>query len=68
VTALSPKLPGNGGFSGAPGIVMILLEKPFVTAVRRNIDGIVFRTINDPHYWKAEYEDQQRKLLLACRF
>nr|WP_173812966.1 hypothetical protein [Dendrosporobacter quercicolus]NSL49321.1 hypothetical protein [Dendrosporobacter quercicolus DSM 1736] len=48
--------------------MMILLEKPFVTAVRRNIDGIVFRTINDPHYWKAEYEDQQRKLLLACRF
>lgn len=56
------------GFSEAAGTVFVLLKRPFVTSVQRNLDGIVFRKLNDPHYWKAEYEDKARGLLLACGF
>jgi len=49
-------------------ISAISLKDPFKTRIQRNLDDIVFRNINDPHYWKAEYFDSKNKLLLVCGF
>jgi hypothetical protein len=43
-----PSLYGHGG-------VLVLLAKPFRHAPPSLPDGVVFREINDPHWWKAEY-------------
>lgn len=51
-----------------PGSVMIFLEKPFKTPIQRDLSGIEFRNINDPHYWKAEYVDVKNKMWLCCKF
>jgi len=47
---------------------VVSLEYPFKSEVQKNLDGIEFRNINDPHYWKAEYYDSVNNLLLVCRF
>ena len=49
----------------------ILLEKPFMTPIRPNIQGVLaYRDINDPHYWKAEYQDMSiaKGDVLVCKF
>lgn len=50
------------------GNIVIMLEKPFSPPIFKNIDGIEFKNINDPHYWKAEYYDSKNNLLLCCNF
>jgi hypothetical protein len=50
------------------GCRFVLLEKPFMTKIRRDIPGVVFRDVNDPHYWKAEYHDESEREHLACGF
>ena len=47
---------------------IIFLEKPFVTQILRDMQGIKFCDIDDPHYWKAQYFDARHNLLLCCRF
>ncbi|MDU4962345.1 MAG: hypothetical protein E6X17_16935 [Sporomusaceae bacterium] len=56
------------GFGSAPELILILLDKRFGATVPPVDAAIVFRVVNDPHYWQAEYEDKRRKLLLACGF
>jgi hypothetical protein len=51
-----------------PNSIMIFLAKPFKTPIQRNLLGIEFRNVNDPHYWKAEYVDKENKMLLCCNF
>ena len=51
-----------------PGSIMIFLEKPFKTPIQRELEGVLFRNINDPHYWKAEYVDLKNKMVLCCGF
>lgn len=51
-----------------PHCKMVFLEYCFLTPIRRNIDGIEFRNINDPHYWKAEYYDSNSNQFLCCGF
>ncbi len=57
-------------YSGWPeqDSIFVMLDRPFA----RNPDplpvGVVFREINDTHYWKAEYEHQEKRHVLACRF
>ncbi len=48
--------------------LFILLEKPFLTAIKTDICGIKFREVNDPHYWKSEYHDEKLHHVLACCF
>lgn len=56
---------GNYPYEGATAVV---LKKPFLTPVRRDLPNIVFDHTNDPHYWKADYYDKQTGLMLICRF
>ena len=51
-----------------PNSIMVFLEKPFKTAIQRNLSSVEFRNINDPHYWKAEYVDKDNKMWLCCNF
>ena len=51
-----------------PNSIMIFLDKPFITPIRRDISGIEFRNVNDPHYWKAEYHDKILNMFLCCNF
>lgn len=48
--------------------IMIVLEKEFLSPVARNLEGIEYRELNDPHYWKAEYYDKYTGHILACKF
>ncbi len=51
-----------------PNAIMIFLEKPFLTPVRKDLPNIHFRTMNDPHYWKDEYFDEENIQFLCCKF
>jgi hypothetical protein len=50
------------------GCRLVLLKMPFRTRIRRDIPGVTFRNVNDPHYWKAEYRDESLREYLACGF
>jgi len=42
----------------APESVIVYMQHRF-TAARRNLpDGVVWRTLNDPHYWKQDLEQK----------
>jgi hypothetical protein len=47
---------------------MIFLEKPFKKPIRKDLDKIEYRDVNDPHYWKAEYFDEENLQFLCCKF
>ena len=51
-----------------PNATMIFLEKSFKTSIQKNLKGIEFRDVNDPHYWKAEYFDKENVQFLCCGF
>jgi hypothetical protein len=46
--------------------IIIFLKGPFI--LTHKIESIEYREINDPHYWKAEYYDKNKKHILACKF
>lgn len=48
--------------------IVVLLEYEFLTPVARNLKGVVYREVNDPQYWKAEYFDPAYDHTLACAF
>ena len=57
------------GFSKTePNHLVIFLKKPFLTPIQRNMHGITYIEVNDPHYWKAEYTDKRNHQTLACKF
>lgn len=47
---------------------VIFLRKPFLTPIQKDLEGISFADINDPHYWKAEYYDVKHNEMLLCGF
>lgn len=50
--------------------VLVLLDRPFKRRYALQ-PGVVFRKVNDPHYWKAEYAFEVEPGLwecLACGF
>lgn len=49
-----------------PESVMIFLKQPF--AEYYVIENIAFRSVDDIHYWKAEYFDRATQHVLACKF
>lgn len=58
-----------GGFTEcSEDHVFVFLKYPFRSAVVRDMEGIIYREINDPHYGKAEYEDEKNHRTLACGF
>ncbi len=55
-------------FDWPEGWHSVLLMRPFGTPIRRDLAGVEFVNINDPHYWKAEYRDFGNCEVLACMF
>jgi hypothetical protein len=49
-------------------IKAIVLKKTFLSPIRNNAKNILFKNIDDPHYWQSEYFDSENKLLLCCKF
>lgn len=48
--------------------LFIWLKYPFKTAIRNDLEGVIYRPVDDPHYWKAEYTDLNNNQTLACNF
>ncbi|RFM26446.1 hypothetical protein [Deminuibacter soli] len=46
--------------------IIVFLQKPFIA--HYETDNVVYRDVNDRHYWKAEYTDKQTQHILACFF
>ena len=46
--------------------ILIILDKPFSRDYQ--FEDITFRNIDDRHYWKSEYCDEDLGHVLACRF
>ena len=57
-------------FGGWPvaGAVFVMLAEPFRKRSVTLPADVVFREINDPHWWKAEYDHEPTHHVLACRF
>lgn len=51
-----------------PTTVCVALLLPFLVKVENLPEGIVYRDINDPHYWKADYYDSITNHMLVCGF
>lgn len=49
-----------------PRTILVFLEKPFTGDYRQC--PLVYNDVDDPHYWKAEYLDEQSGHILACKF
>lgn len=59
----------SGGFTDCTdNHLFIWLKFPFKTVIRNDLEGIVYQLIDDPHYWKAEYNDINNNQTLACNF
>lgn len=48
--------------------IYIFLKYPFKTEIQNNLNEIIYREINDRHYWKAEYTDEKNHQTIACNF
>ena len=46
--------------------VLIIMKKPFIK--KYTIEGLEYRDVNDPHYWKEDYFDKTSLQTIACRF
>ena len=57
----------QGGFSKvSDDHVFVFLKYPFKG--QYDVSGICYREINDPHYWKAEYDDDINHQTIACNY
>lgn len=46
--------------------IFVFLEYPFRSQYQ--FPGIQYRDVDDPHYWKAEYDDARNHQTIACDF
>ena len=46
--------------------IIIFLKKTFIG--KYEFENAEYRSILDPHYWKAEYFDRTENHILACKF
>nr|WP_288837567.1 hypothetical protein [uncultured Flavobacterium sp.] len=46
--------------------IIVFLQQPFKGEYE--FESVQYRSIDDPHYWKAEYIDRARYHILACKF
>jgi hypothetical protein len=60
---------GNSIQSQGPGfgkvVLMALMSKPFHKRYSIEGSGLVYNEVNDPHYWKDEYEDPKTQEVIA---
>ncbi len=54
--------------SPTPDAIYVALAMPFKLAPEVLPRGVVFREVNDPHWWKAQYEHVPTRHLLVCHF
>ena len=45
--------------------IIIFLKRPFINNYK--YENVVYRHIDDPHYWNAEYMDLLTKHILVCK-
>ena len=48
--------------------IFVFLYFPFKTKIRHDLENILYRDVNDRHYWKAEYYDTDHNQTIACSF
>ena len=48
--------------------IFVFLYFPFKTKISHDLENILYRDVNDRHYWKAEYTDEKNHQTLACNF
>lgn len=48
--------------------IFISLKKPFIIKINNLPPKIIYREINDSHYWKAEYFHEESTHILVCGF
>lgn len=59
----------SGGFANCTDDhIFIWLKYPFKTEIKNDLIDVVYREINDRHYWKAEYNDVKNHQTLACLY
>jgi hypothetical protein len=51
-----------------PETICVSLRRPFLMTHLPLPEGVAFREVNDPHYWKAEYWHEPSHHMLVCRF
>jgi hypothetical protein len=51
-----------------PDSVFVMLALPFRKRPGTLPAGVVYRDVNDPHWWKAQYHHEPTQHLLACPF
>lgn len=49
-----------------PETIIVFLAKPFIGDYRHL--PLTYTDVNDSHYWKADYSDEQSGHILACKF
>lgn len=49
-----------------PRTILVFLAHPFLGEYGHL--PLEYRSVDDPHYWKAEYVDPQSGHVLACKF
>jgi len=62
---------GNSVFETSEGwpskdSILVILSKPFHK--KYNFASCAYNELNDPHYWKAQYQGDAPKHILACKF
>ena len=59
----------KGGFTNTSNdSIFIFLDYPFKAEIKHDLENVVYRNINDRHYWKAEYYDTDHNQTIACSF
>lgn len=59
----------KGRFTNTPDdSIFIFLEYPFKAEIKNDLESVVYRNINDRHYWKAEYNDTVNNQTIVCPF
>jgi hypothetical protein len=51
-----------------PHSIFVMLALPFKTTPPALPSGVTYLEVNDPHWWKAEYDHAPSGHLLGCRF
>jgi len=52
---------------GRPTSELVLLTKPFQTP-KRDLPGVTWSLLNDPHWWHSQYACDEHHHVIACPF
>lgn len=51
-----------------PTSILVILKYAFKAASTSSTDGLVYKELNDPHYWFAEFLHEGTNQIVACSF